>query len=515
MSICIPNQKKNNARRAGNKQARQQQINANIGKLLNKLNAAPAAPKAPKPKVRVTGQSEASLGLSHCALKYALAISDPWHKDAQGACVPRHPSRPSQKITEFSRFQITVGGGTNVNASVGAIYILPSLANDSPAILYADNITQLGALPTATQIQALVPFMKAITPNSPYNSSQLTTTLGSSAGPAAQGRIVSSGVSIQYMGSELNMGGIYSMYVSPNHDNMASYNGAALASYDETLIERITTKRQWLVTSGLDETELVYNLSTAIDTTGTTLVTPLVYPFSNGQVFSGAVLTSQWSGTLGTALTSTSTTVSLTGVVGTIPGSGSVLYLNNAGAASVGTPTTLAYTGATQSGSTATLTIVSGTVGAIPVGVPFSSVGAIGFGTSAPACIPGGAPMVIYVQPAVTDKGNVFEVEYVQHVEYIGPITSALHTPTHSDSRGFEVVSTAANRIPSARVESPETPIARLMFNELRQVMAEAAPVVVRNVGNAARVGGNLALRAIGNYAMNSMAPMSRLAIMG
>lgn len=464
--------------------------------------------KNPQPKV-------SEVGISHCAAKYALAISDPWAKDAQGACVPRHPSRPSQKITEYNRFQLTLGGSSAANATVGAIFVLPSLANDAPTILYADNIAQLGALPTAAQIQALLPFMRVVNPNSPYSSASFTETFGPASGPSVQGRIVSSGISIQYMGSELYMGGTYSMFVSPNHDNLAAYNGSALASYDETLIERITQKKQWLVTSGIDEGELVYNLNTAIDSTGTSLVTPLVYPYSNGQTFNSSTLTSQWSGVLSVATTSASTSIQLSGVVGTVPSSGSVCFLNNGTAATVATPSTISYTAVTQSGSTATLTITAGTVGTLLAGIPFSSVNAIGFGTPAPGCIPGGACMVIYVQPAnaSSSNGNVFEVEYCQHVEYIGPLTSALHTPTHSDARGFEIVSTAAQRLPAARVESPQVSLPTLMFNEIRQVLHETAPVAVRGAGNFLRAGVSYGLQRLGNYAVNSMMPSSRLAI--
>jgi hypothetical protein len=121
--------------------------------------------------------------------------------------------------------------------------------------------------------------------------------------------------------------------------------------------------------------------------------------------------------------------------------------------------------------------------------------------------------MVMYIQPAnaSTANANVFQIEYVQHVEFVGPLTSALHTPTHSDSRGFEIVSTAAQRLPAARVENPSAAISSLMFKELKQVAMEAAPVAVR-------MGANLASRgayALAGMAANSMIPSSRLRLGG
>jgi len=450
------------------------------------------------------------LGISHCAGKYALAISDPWNKMAQGACVPRHPSRPSQKISIFNRFQLALGGVTNFG-TVGAVVVMPSLANDAPAIYYADNVAQIQALPTtAAQLQALIPFMKPVYPNSPYNSAQFTEPTGSGSGAQVQGRIVSSGVSIQYMGSELYKGGTYTMFVSPNHDNMLGYPATSLSSYDETLIERITNDRQWLVTSGIDEAELVYNLSNTLNSSGTAYTTQLVYPYSNGQVLGAPNNNlSNWTGTTST-IASGATSVAITGVSGSVPASGtfSVLVPDSAKTPTVNVIT---YSSVTQSGTTYTFTTTAVSA-ALASGLTVS--GGVSYSTTTAGCVPGGAPMIIYIVPAnsSTSNANVFEVEYVQHVEFVGPLTSALHTPTHSDSRGFEIVSTAAQRIPAARVEAPNKPLSRIMYDEVRQVIAETAPVAMNALRSAASSG----LRYAATSAANSMiSGVGRLAIMG
>jgi len=114
--------------------------------------------------------------------------------------------------------------------------------------------------------------------------------------------------------------------------------------------------------------------------------------------------------------------------------------------------------------------------------------------------------MVFLIQPAIATSTNIFEVEYIQHLEFVGPLTSALHTPTHSDSVGFEVVQNAAARLPAARVESPGTSILTLMGREIKQVLMEQAPVAARAVAN-------MGLSYLGGRLGGVISNTSRLAI--
>lgn len=485
---CIPTD--NSTNKIASRERRLQAITTQVENLLQKAKkrdkskAQAARDKPLKQKAGMLANYAGipgGIGISHCATKYAIAVSDPWNKEAQGACVPRHPSRPSQKITIFNRFQMTLGGeATYNNSSVGIIAVCPSLANDAPTIFYGDNTLGLTSMPTTSAgLQALLPFLKPVLPNSPYSSSSFAVSKGTAAGMAVQGRVVSSGVSIQYMGSELYRGGTYTMFVSPNHDNLLNYSATSLNSYDETLIARITEDKQWLVTSGLDEPELTYNMTASEATSGTAQITPYVYPYSNGQTLGSDLLpTASWSA-LSAAYTASSTSFTVTGLIGTPPTSGS-FYVLIPGSAGVPSVTTFTYSAFTASSGGGTFTVTA-LANAVTVNRPVS--GGYGYGSgSTLGCIPGGAPMIIYVQPAnaSTTNANVFEVEYVQHVEYIGPLTSALHTPTHSDSRGFEIVSTASQRLPTARVENPKASLLTLMGRELKQVALESAPMLVR-----------------------------------
>lgn len=446
-----------------------------------------------------------SIGLSHCAQKYALAISDPWSPQAQGACIPRHPSRPSQKITVFSRFQLSVGGATS-SGTYGAIYVCPSLANDAPTLFYLDNTAELNALPsTAADIQKLLPFMKQVLPNSPYPSSAFQMTLGGGSGASVQGRIVSSGLSVQYMGSTLNQGGVYTMYVNPNHDNMLTYAPSTYSGYDETLIDRIGDKKQWMVTSGIDDSELVYSLY-ANNTAGTDYLTSCVYPYSNSQTIAteGTLGTNliQFKGVISAAAAVSATSVVVKDLSGTPPATGSFAVLQPS-ANAVPNVVVVTYSAVSVAGSVGTFTVTALTT-ALAADQKVSS--APGYTSGTLGCIPGGAPMVFLIQPAIATSTNIFEVEYVQHLEFVGPLTSALHTPTHSDSVGFEVVQNAAARLPAARVESPGTSILTLMGREIKQVLMEQAPVV-------ARTAANLGLSFLGGRMGGVLSSTSRLAI--
>lgn len=461
------------------------------------------------PRMPVVSARPASrgAGLSHCAQKYALAISDPWSPLAQGACIPRHPSRPSQKITVFTRFQLSIGG-SSASGTYGAIYVCPSLANDAPTLFYLDNTAELAALPsTSADIQKLLPFMKQVLPNSPYPTSAFQQTLGGGSGAAVQGRIVSSGLSVQYMGSSLNQGGVYTMYCNPNHDNMLTYAPTSYSGYDETLIDRIGDKKQWMVTSGIDDSELTYSLF-ANNTAGTDYLTSCVYPFSNSQTIAteGTVGTNliQFKGAVSAAYAIGATSVVVKDLSGVPPATGSFAVLQPSPNA-VPTVVVVTYSAVTLSGSGSigTFTVTALTT-ALVLDQKVSS--APGYTSGSLGCIPGGAPMVFLIQPAIATSTNIFEVEYIQHLEFVGPLTSALHTPTHSDSVGFEVVQNAAARLPAARVESPGTSILTLMGREIKQVLMEQAPVAARAVAN-------MGLSYLGGRLGGVISNTSRLAI--
>lgn len=82
--------------------------------------------------------------------------------------------------------------------------------------------------------------------------------------------------------------------------------------------------------------------------------------------------------------------------------------------------------------------------------------------------------------------GNTFQVRYVQHAEYIGPVTQAFHTKTHADVVGFTTVNAAAQRMPEKQAANPQAPPENLMFDAIKEIAREAAPVAASMLRGAA-----------------------------
>jgi hypothetical protein len=101
--------------------------------------------------------------------------------------------------------------------------------------------------------------------------------------------------------------------------------------------------------------------------------------------------------------------------------------------------------------------------------------------------------------------GNTFEVELVEHIEYVGVATSAMVTPSHSDARGFQVVNTAAQLVQQKATQRPTAPRPSLMkeaiietLNSLRPVAAFGSKIMRSPAGQAALVrAGQYALGAV------------------
>lgn len=353
-----------------NKQSKKNQNN-------NKQNNSQRKRK-PKP---ARSSTPAGVGISHCAMKYALAISDPWNNMARGACIPRHPSRPSQKITAFQRITVTIGSG-----GFGYVLYSPTLANDVYYLYYSGS-TYAGAI--ATVSSATVGNNSVAFPTLPYSKTNFIVA-ASSTSPSVAGRIVSANLSWQYTGTVSDMGGLTYALCHPDHNNLNS-EAAGLTSYAETEVIRNDSRRHWVGASSLDDEEVAYSEGHSSTGAAHTDVAVL-YPYSNRE-----------------AHNTTDTSV-------------------------------------------------------------------------------GGSPIAVWF----TGKaGNTFEVEILQHMEFIGAKTQSMLTPTHSDSVGFEVVQNAASRLPQMIQANPGTSRKSLMSQALNIIGSEMAPVArlgfKQLVGTAAR----------------------------
>lgn len=346
----------------------------NMNKQMKKKRNPQQKKKSP-PKVTPGRIMMPSATLSHCALKYATAISDPWSPEAEGACIPRHPSRPSLKVKGFGRFKMTIGSG-----GVGFAYLVPNTSNDTPCIVYSNAAytgTNANVGVIAQGASATVGVSVGSLSGLPFGYTKFLPT--ATAPPAISGRVVASALSWQYTGTVSNMGGVSYALVHPEHGNTNNIGTDSIGTYAETQVMRVDAKRHWLAVSGQDDHEFSYpeiNMQQTVEP-----YCQLLCPLSNGQTFS-----------------SNASDVNL-----------------------------------------------------------------------------GGAPAAIWIQGT---SGNTFEVVVVMHIEYVGSGAQYGLTPTHSDSNGFEIVQTAAARIPALAQQKPTASRPSLMTEALKSIGHELSPVV-------------------------------------
>lgn len=356
---------------------------------------------APRRKQRVPRSVGPMDFMSPCAQKYALAICDPWNPDAQGACIPRFPARPSQKVTCFYRDTAYIG-----TAGAGQIMFSPTISNNSTSVFYTTaaytGTTATSILTTTTGITS------ASVANLPYTSNQLIGTPGSAfLSPSVTGRIVSVSLRAQYTGTILNCAGMWRSLSSPDHENL---NGINVGDYTEAEIKAIRPNNGCtVIASAVSDRETEYSKSQWLSQAEDDLAT--IYPYSNGN-----------------ALNSTETTI----------------------------------------------------------GAPVLKIGFTG------------------------TPGESIYFEIVLHVEYVGVLTSGRVTPSHTDSRGFEMVQQAAARIPMAKIAAPNAPLKSLMIEGLR----EAAKALAPGAGQLLKAGVKAAAYRAGGYALSHAAAASGLMIL-
>lgn len=203
-----PNQKQKKQNNASKARAQNKVVENVFGNSRNYQ-----APLAPVRRQR----RRSNLQLSKCALKYALAISDPFHPSARNACLPVFPSVPSQKVTAFSRFTMQIGtGGT------GFVAVSPTLANNTVATFYSNASFVGTALNLTTASNTLtLGVSSGFLPNIPYNAADLAGGIANGA-LNISGRIVSCGLRVTYTGTTMNESGVYYAFVDPNHMNVTT-----------------------------------------------------------------------------------------------------------------------------------------------------------------------------------------------------------------------------------------------------------------------------------------------------
>jgi len=224
-------------------------------------------PRPPKPAGKyVPPSAPAGLPISHCAAKYAIAISDPMNAAARGACVPSANARPSFKVTSVTRFTFACGAD-----GVGFVLFTPTTANDTPCCIsttaaYSSGVglQQIFSIDTSgggalngfkagiqtTQLTTL-PFSFSDLWFNPSDESQST---------AVQARIVSAAISVQYVGSVMDQQGIITSLSRASHQSvLVPVTTSAVSNpqldipgvqvFNEARYARVDDSKLWLLDS--------------------------------------------------------------------------------------------------------------------------------------------------------------------------------------------------------------------------------------------------------------------------
>lgn len=210
--------------------------------------------------------------MSECGMQYALAVSKPFDPRSRGACIPIFPSRPSQKVTAFARGVFTAGAG-----GCGFVAVAPCLSNDSPAI-WSTTSAYSGTTINCSVSVPVTGVTVSTMPQNPYVQNYLTS---SNPDLFVKGRIISTGIRVRYIGTELNRGGRLVMYVSQDHNNMQGEGINNLSSFTEAI--RLPITREWSenVIFASDKDEMEY--PDVQDIPSVNGILQSVYPLSNSE----------------------------------------------------------------------------------------------------------------------------------------------------------------------------------------------------------------------------------------
>lgn len=218
---------------------------------------------------KVQGSAISAAALSECARTYFDAIARPFSETARKSCLPTFPSVASQKVSAVTNGVARIG--TN---NLGFITVSPCLAGNVDAIYHTNALSNS----TAINVNSL-DNVGISSPSLPYAYSQLVD--GNASKPSSiRGRLISVGLRIRYIGTELNLGGRMVGYVSPTHSNLNGATYHDLASRSEAV--RMTVSREWselvVYANTTDEMEYpghVHNTSGSVESLRS------AYPLSN------------------------------------------------------------------------------------------------------------------------------------------------------------------------------------------------------------------------------------------
>lgn len=420
-------------------------------------------------------------GLSECVQKYKTAISDPWNPFAAGACIPRHNSRPSHKLTLYARAPLASSG-----AGTWYIALTPCLANDLPTMwsVFLPSGTTYKYPPfsyyntggatswggTATGVKGyVVPSSTNSTPSQGIFNVTVTD------GYIAPGVIISftspSALTLNILAQLTGTpGGVGQYLVNPSvtFGTSGTVATSSAAAVDSSLVQATSVKFNSPYPSGVFSanynsagttgtcTGRMISFGASIEYTGTTLnqggtyysyIAPDHGNINSPVYFPGSGTVG---GTLGNMLETSIKAVSRRK---------EWLVMSSS--------TDREYSYPDANDQQASWGLADNPYALL---YPYSSGLAL-----YPGSLLGATPAMIV---ATSSAASAFQVEVIAHAEYMGASATASLTPSHADSVGLEIVSQASTMLPQLRVAQPNTPMPTLMDKAISMVIEELRPTV-------------------------------------
>lgn len=230
----------------------------------------------PKNKKKKKSNSQKSIKMSSCANHYALAVSNPFHPQAVGACIPTFPARRSQKVAAKTIVNVAIG-----SAGYGWIAIAPTTVANSYCVYHTVSAFTGDSIVCNGVGQVAIVALSGL----PYLSTDVWTT-GTIHSAAVSGRIVSVGMRSVYTGTNLNMGGMQAAFSHPNHDSIVGWTYSTFTAQKECINLPVSRKPLMITCSAVDPEETTYldsNMMNMMANSENDAKRQLYFPFSQGQ----------------------------------------------------------------------------------------------------------------------------------------------------------------------------------------------------------------------------------------
>jgi hypothetical protein len=276
-------------------------------------------PVASRPRrVSQPHRPPSGLRLSKCATHLLTAFASPFNDNSRGVCLPTIPAMKTMKASADIRLVVTIGSN-----GFGCIQVTPCSVNNMPQFYYTTGLyTGTGVAGDPAPIQGAstlsVGWQRAMCSTLPFTAAQVAT-LTTTQNAQVYARCVCASLSVAYMGTELNRGGLVVCYGGDGERVCtAGYDIIAATDTNSGRVEGFERTPCVLTLTPTCRTELEFNASE--QTTGASFEDGL-YPFCMN-VTSMPSLTSDTGSGGGTLYTDVQATYNVGAPVGVVYFSG-------------------------------------------------------------------------------------------------------------------------------------------------------------------------------------------------